>query len=184
MQSYKSPLRSFGRLRSIAQAVTPKPGNVPQMRTGIMLRAMENSLEQLAERRRTSLATLREQTATSERRATGNGENPISLFILGPSRSGKSTMERLVGGLAGVKRGYEIPLSKTPYVGPFNCLPFRRTPCSVISPRQPIRSVAKSTSGKSDAAPARQRFSPIQIQVVSSRPHSLPRCWSGRASFS
>ena len=76
----------------------------------IMLRAMENSLEQLAERRRTSLATLREQTATSERRATGNGENPISLFILGPSRSGKSTMERLVGGLAGVKRGYENPI--------------------------------------------------------------------------
>ncbi|MEO6780553.1 MAG: sulfotransferase, partial [Bradyrhizobium sp.] len=41
---------------------------------------------------------------------TGNGENPISLFILGPSRSGKSTMERLVSGLAGVKRGYENPI--------------------------------------------------------------------------
>ena len=32
---------------------------------------------------------------------------PISLFILGPSRSGKSTMERLVATLDGVKRGYE-----------------------------------------------------------------------------
>lgn len=35
---------------------------------------------------------------------------PISLFILGPSRSGKTTMERLVGALAGVRRGYENPI--------------------------------------------------------------------------
>jgi len=76
----------------------------------IMRRAMENSLKQLAERRRTSLATLREQKETSERSETDNGENPMSLFILGPSRSGKSTMERLVSGLAGVKRGYENPI--------------------------------------------------------------------------
>lgn len=32
---------------------------------------------------------------------------PVSLFILGPSRSGKTTLERLVGGLDGVKCGYE-----------------------------------------------------------------------------
>src|SRR5262249_11832203 len=32
---------------------------------------------------------------------------PISLFVLGPSRSGKSTMEQLVATLDGVKRGYE-----------------------------------------------------------------------------
>ena len=76
----------------------------------IMRHAMENSLAQLAERRRTSLATLREQKARSERSETGNRGNPISLFILGPSRSGKSTMERLVSGLAGVKRGYENPI--------------------------------------------------------------------------
>jgi tetratricopeptide (TPR) repeat protein len=76
----------------------------------IMRRVMQKSLEQLAERRRTSLAALREHKGTCERRATGIGENPISLFILGPSRSGKSTMERLVGGLAGVKRGYENPI--------------------------------------------------------------------------
>lgn len=35
---------------------------------------------------------------------------PISLFILGPSRSGKTTMEALVGTLDGVKRGYENPI--------------------------------------------------------------------------
>src|SRR5262249_36484435 len=34
-------------------------------------------------------------------------EHAISLFILGPSRSGKTTMERLVNTLEGVKRGYE-----------------------------------------------------------------------------
>ena len=76
----------------------------------IMHRVMENSLKQLAERRRTSLATLRQQKEPSGRRGTGNRENPISVFILGPSRSGKSTMGRVVSGLAGVKRGYENPM--------------------------------------------------------------------------
>ncbi|WP_119392245.1 tetratricopeptide repeat-containing sulfotransferase family protein [Taklimakanibacter lacteus] len=33
-----------------------------------------------------------------------------SLFILGPSRSGKTTMERLVALLPGVRRGYENPI--------------------------------------------------------------------------
>jgi Flp pilus assembly protein TadD len=35
---------------------------------------------------------------------------PLSLFILGPSRSGKTTMEKLVSSLDGVKRGYENPI--------------------------------------------------------------------------
>jgi tetratricopeptide (TPR) repeat protein len=35
---------------------------------------------------------------------------PISLFILGPSRSGKTSMEYLVSMLDGVKRGYENPI--------------------------------------------------------------------------
>ena len=37
-------------------------------------------------------------------------DQPISLFILGPSRSGKTTLERLVGTLPSVKRGYENPI--------------------------------------------------------------------------
>lgn len=32
---------------------------------------------------------------------------PISLFVLGPSRAGKTTTESLIGALQGVKRGYE-----------------------------------------------------------------------------
>lgn len=35
---------------------------------------------------------------------------PISLFILGPSRSGKTTLEKLIGNMRGVKRGYESPI--------------------------------------------------------------------------
>ena len=35
---------------------------------------------------------------------------PISLFILGPSRSGKTTIENILSGFPGVKRGYENPL--------------------------------------------------------------------------
>ena len=37
-------------------------------------------------------------------------DHPMSLFIVGPSRAGKSTLERLVGGLDGVKRGFESRL--------------------------------------------------------------------------
>ena len=35
---------------------------------------------------------------------------PISLFIVGPSRSGKTSLERLVGTLPDVARGYENPI--------------------------------------------------------------------------
>ena len=35
---------------------------------------------------------------------------PTSLFIIGPSRSGKTSLEKLVGTLEGVKRGYENPI--------------------------------------------------------------------------
>jgi hypothetical protein len=41
--------------------------------------------------------------------AVGGGKT-ISLFILGPSRSGKTTMETLLATLDGVKRGYENPI--------------------------------------------------------------------------
>ena len=41
----------------------------------------------------------------------GRGRNAVSLFILGPSRSGKTTMERLLSAVDGVKRGYENPIA-------------------------------------------------------------------------
>jgi tetratricopeptide (TPR) repeat protein len=40
----------------------------------------------------------------------GGSKKTISLFIFGPSRSGKTTMEALLGALEGVKRGYENPI--------------------------------------------------------------------------
>lgn len=43
---------------------------------------------------------------------SGQGKNAISLFILGPSRSGKTTMEKLVSAINGVKRGYENPIAE------------------------------------------------------------------------
>lgn len=76
----------------------------------IMHRAMQNSLQELAERRRTSLANLREHNGQPGHSGRATSKDPISLFILGPSRSGKSTMEKLVSGLGGVKRGYENPI--------------------------------------------------------------------------
>jgi hypothetical protein len=39
-----------------------------------------------------------------------DGAHPISLFILGPSRSGKTSLERLVSALAGTKAGFEVPI--------------------------------------------------------------------------
>jgi tetratricopeptide (TPR) repeat protein len=58
------------------------------------------------QRRRTSIERVRHgpRAAINEPRA---GENIVSLFILGPSRSGKTTLEKLLGSLPLVKRGYE-----------------------------------------------------------------------------
>jgi tetratricopeptide (TPR) repeat protein len=42
--------------------------------------------------------------------APKRGEPPVSLFIVGTSRSGKTTLEQLVATLDGVKRGYENPI--------------------------------------------------------------------------
>jgi tetratricopeptide (TPR) repeat protein len=71
---------------------------------------MQASLEVLAERRRASLAALRQHRRRSAFSGGGDDGQPISLFILGPSRAGKSTMEKLVSKLPGVKRGYENPI--------------------------------------------------------------------------
>jgi tetratricopeptide (TPR) repeat protein len=70
--------------------------------------AMQQDARDLVETQRANLAQLKENRAkiTGLR---GNGERKISLFILGPSRSGKTTMEALAGTLDGVKRGYENP---------------------------------------------------------------------------
>jgi len=70
-----------------------------------MFLAMQGSLKELSERRRASLASLRQNSGNAGR--GGDGGQPISLFILGSSRSGKTTMEKLVSSLDGVTRGFE-----------------------------------------------------------------------------
>ena len=68
---------------------------------------MHDRLGPIAERWRDSLDMLRANPGRRGRTdATGH---PISLFILGASRSGKTTTEGLVATLNGVKRGYESP---------------------------------------------------------------------------
>jgi hypothetical protein len=53
---------------------------------------------------------LARQRRAKIRRAKNGRRETISLFILGPSRSGKTSMETLVSTLEGVKRGYENPI--------------------------------------------------------------------------
>jgi tetratricopeptide (TPR) repeat protein len=50
---------------------------------------------------------------------SGADTRTISLFILGPSRSGKTSMEALVATLDGVKRGYENPSVENAIRGAF-----------------------------------------------------------------
>jgi Flp pilus assembly protein TadD len=59
-------------------------------------------------RREKSLARLRAVSAVSKLSTGPDG--PVSLFILGPSRSGKTTLERLVGSLDQTKAGCEVPI--------------------------------------------------------------------------
>lgn len=69
---------------------------------------------QIYQRRRATYDRVRELMAKESlspmRLAEDQADRPISLFIVGPSRSGKTTTERLIGSLDGVKRGYENPI--------------------------------------------------------------------------
>jgi hypothetical protein len=60
-------------------------------------------------RREKALAWLRDESSKTIQ-PCGSTEQPISLFILGPSRSGKTSLERLVGSLDGTKAGCEVPI--------------------------------------------------------------------------
>jgi len=69
---------------------------------------VQRDAQETAETERTNLAQLKRKRV-KVRSGGGRGNRTISLFILGPSRSGKTTMETLVATLDGVKRGYENP---------------------------------------------------------------------------
>jgi tetratricopeptide (TPR) repeat protein len=74
-----------------------------------MWRPLQGEARELRDTQAANIANLgNKRIRISE--ATGDGPQVVSLFILGPSRSGKTTMEALVGSLPGVERGYESPI--------------------------------------------------------------------------
>jgi tetratricopeptide (TPR) repeat protein len=75
-----------------------------------MHRARQAELRDLTGLQHASLASLREAALEVAAGSAGDGKRTISLFILGPSRSGKTSLETLLGTLDGVKRGYENPI--------------------------------------------------------------------------
>src|SRR5262249_15945100 len=70
--------------------------------------AIQKDFRSWSEKQSAALTTLQRNPskAVDDNR---DSTQPISLFILGPSRSGKSIMEQLVATLDGVRRGYENP---------------------------------------------------------------------------
>jgi tetratricopeptide (TPR) repeat protein len=68
--------------------------------------ARQQDVRDVGETQRKSLARLK----TRQIKPASGAAQTISLFILGPSRSGKTTMETLIATLDGVKRGYENPI--------------------------------------------------------------------------
>ncbi len=75
----------------------------------LMFRKSQTELRHAQNGQQLSLAYLK-QLPRSLTDAKLDVNQTISLFILGPSRSGKTTMEKLVATLDGVKRGYENPI--------------------------------------------------------------------------
>jgi Flp pilus assembly protein TadD len=92
-------LEKAGRLEEAWQHLVP-------VNRAIFL-AMQEDLRGSSQKQTAALTAL--QGDRSEAVVISDSRQPISLFILGPSRSGKSTMEQLVATLDGVKRGYENP---------------------------------------------------------------------------
>lgn len=77
-----------------------------------MLKNMKDHLARARERQSKTLALLQANQIKPASDETGE-TNPTTLFILGPSRSGKTSMESMVASLDGVKRGYENPCVDT-----------------------------------------------------------------------
>ena len=77
-----------------------------------ILLEMQDDVRMMKERQNNTLSLLRLNDLKAASRDLDDAQ-PITLFVLGPSRSGKTTMEGLVATLDGVKRGYENPCVDT-----------------------------------------------------------------------
>lgn len=99
---------------SIKAAALDKAGKAEeawQLATAVnrsLFATREKDAQDVAETQRSSLAQLKGRRIKTF--AASRPAKTISLFILGPSRSGKTVMEALTATLHGVKRGYENPI--------------------------------------------------------------------------
>jgi tetratricopeptide (TPR) repeat protein len=75
-----------------------------------MFLRLKDEQDRRVARRQANLAWLRASPIRPKAAGASTSGAPISLFILGPSRSGKTSMEKLVGALDGVKLGHENPI--------------------------------------------------------------------------
>lgn len=75
----------------------------------LVMSKMKEELTRHERERQARLRWLQANSVSPKPDAAGDERLPTSLFILGPSRSGKTTMEGLVAKLGGVARGYENP---------------------------------------------------------------------------
>jgi Flp pilus assembly protein TadD len=81
-----------------------------------LFRSKQAEAAELADAQKMNLAQLKQKAVRVKDAENGV---PISLYILGPSRSGKTTMESLVAALDGVKCGYENPILDNAIRGAF-----------------------------------------------------------------
>ena len=75
----------------------------------IMFSRVRDDLQRIKARQQASLTRV-QGSPISVAGEDHNETHPMSLFILGSSRSGKTSIERLIATLPGVKRGYENPI--------------------------------------------------------------------------
>ncbi len=71
---------------------------------------MQETWHRQSQYQETTLARARDSATKMMGGVPGEGRSAVSLFILGASRSGKTTLEALVNSLDHVKRGYESPI--------------------------------------------------------------------------
>jgi tetratricopeptide (TPR) repeat protein len=76
----------------------------------------------LTEGKRSAIESLRKTAITPAKR---DRAHPVSLFIAGPSRAGKTSIESLLGTVEGVKLGYENPIVENALRGAFQTAGFR-----------------------------------------------------------
>jgi len=79
----------------------------------------QEDAQRLSQNQQTSLTWLRDSPKKAKVIGGGGGGKTISLFILAPSRSGKTTLETLLGALDGVRHGYENPIVENAVQGAF-----------------------------------------------------------------